>query len=326
METQAWNDDTHLSSTPLAFYDLDNETYYWGRNDSFWGNSTHGDIINHPWMQAMFYIVYTTIFALGIFGNALVCFVVGRNKAMHTVQNFFITNLALADILLCALAVPFTPLYTFLQEWIFGRLLCHLVPYAQGTSVYISTLTLTSIAIDRFFVIIYPFKPRMKLTTCLFIIVCIWIFALLATLPYGIFLRFKKVEGKFTCAEAWPSEIVRQVFSASTATMQFILPFLIIMVCYIKVSLKLSDRAKSKPGSKSSKKEAMERERKRRTNRMLIGMVAIFGISWLPLNLVNLLNDLSLYADAWEYYNFVFFCAHAIAMSSTCYNVFLYSW
>jgi len=118
------------------------------------------DIIEDAGVQALFFVCYTTIFVLGVFGNVLVCYVVGRNRAMQTVTNFFITNLALSDILLCILAVPFTPLYSFLGQWIFGRVLCHLVAYAQGTSVYISTLTLTSIAIDRFFVIIYPFQVR----------------------------------------------------------------------------------------------------------------------------------------------------------------------
>jgi hypothetical protein len=122
-----------------------------------WSRHPDMDLIEDPAVQAFFFICYTTIFVLGVFGNVLVCYVVGRNRAMQTVTNFFITNLALSDILLCILAVPFTPLYSFLGQWIFGRVLCHLVAYAQGTSVYISTLTLTSIAIDRFFVIIYPF-------------------------------------------------------------------------------------------------------------------------------------------------------------------------
>lgn len=303
--------------------DHDNRSHHHGNYSNY---ALGDDIISHPAVQAVFYLIYGTIFILGIFGNVLVCYVVGRNKAMQTVTNFFITNLALADILLCALAVPFTPLYTFLGEWIFGRVLCHLVAYAQGTSVYISTLTLTSIAIDRFFVIIYPFKPRMRLTTCLIIIAGIWAFALLATLPYGIFLHYYITEGeeKYTCGEAWPSEVIRQVFSACTMVLQFFLPFLVILFCYIKVSIKLSDRVKAKPGTKSSKKEALERERKRRTNRMLIAMVFIFGVSWLPLNVFNLAADLSEDAAEWKYSNLTFFCAHAIAMSSTCYNPFLY--
>jgi neuropeptide Y receptor len=299
----------------------------WRNHSYILTNTTQeDDIINHSGVQAIFYVIYSTIFVLGIFGNVLVCFVVGRNKAMQTVTNFFITNLALADILLCALAVPFTPLYTFLEEWIFGRVLCHLVPYAQGVSVYISTLTLTSIAIDRFFVIIYPFKPRMRLTTCLLIITSIWIFALLATLPYGIFLHFEMDNGKYTCREDWPTEHLRHVFSGCTTTVQFILPFIIILFCYVKVSIKLADRAKAKPGSKNSKKEALERERKRRTNRMLIAMVMIFGICWLPINVVNLLNDVYMGAGDWKFYNLCFFLSHAIAMSSCCYNPWLYAW
>jgi neuropeptide Y receptor len=284
------------------------------------------DIIHDHAVQAMFYILYATIFILGVFGNVLVCYVVGRNRAMQTVTNFFITNLALSDILLCTLAVPFTPLYTFMGQWIFGSVLCRLVAGAQAISVYISTLTLTSIAVDRFFVIIYPFQQRMQLVTCLVIIFSIWMFSLLVTLPYGIYMRHRYLDGRYYCEESWPSENFRQLYGALTASMQFVLPFIIIAFCYVKVSLKLNDRARTKPGSKNSRKEEIDRERKRRTNRMLIAMVTIFGVSWLPLNVVNLINDIHIPTGSWKYYNLCFFMVHAIAMSSTCYNPFLYAW
>ncbi|KAG8288296.1 hypothetical protein J6590_021063 [Homalodisca vitripennis] len=103
--------------------------------------------------------------------------------------------------------------YKSYGRWIFGRLLCHLVAYAQGTSVYISTLTLTSIAIDRFFVIIYPFQPRMKLSTCLLIIAIIWVFSLLVTLPYGIYMTHNTLESTHYCEENWPSEKFRQLLA-----------------------------------------------------------------------------------------------------------------
>lgn len=112
-------------------------------------------------------------------------------------------------------------------------------------------------------------------------------------------------------------------------------------------------REKAKIRLRSCRGEELDRERKRRTNRMLIAMVTIFGASWMPLNLINLLNDL--YAEYgmawWKYYNLCLsvdsssnqpfpgsnelfcifawacsFLAHTIAMSSTCYNVFLYAW
>ncbi|KAG5881327.1 hypothetical protein JTB14_020280 [Gonioctena quinquepunctata] len=291
-------------------------------------NTTSENIINDNIVQVAFFMVYTTIFVLGIFGNVLVCYVVFRNKAMQTVTNLFITNLALSDILLCVLAVPFTPLYTFLGEWIFGQLICHLVSYAQGISVYISTLTLTSIAIDRYFVIIYPFHPRMKLSTCIIIIVIIWVFSMLVTLPYGVYVKLKSENytDKFFCEENWPSEDWRKTFGGITTAMQFLIPFLIMAFCYICVSIKLNDRARSKPGSKNSRKEEADRDRKKRTNRMLIAMVAVFLISWLPLNSINIVNDFYLQMQDWAFYHLTFFITHAIAMSSTCYNPFLYAW
>lgn len=117
-----------------------------------------------------------------------------------------------------------------------------------------------------------------------------------------------------------------QLFGGLTAIMQFVLPFFIIAFCYVRVSLKLNDRARSKPGSKNTRKQEAERERKKRTNRMLIAMVTIFGVSWLPLNLINLINDIYIHTGTWKYYNFCFFIVHATAMSSTCYNPFLYAW
>lgn len=293
-------------------------------------NVTGDDIIDNTVVQALFFILYTTIFVLGIFGNVLVCYVVFRNRAMQTVTNLFITNLALSDILLCVLAVPFTPLYTFLGRWVFGKVICHLVSYAQGASVYISTLTLTSIAIDRFFVIIYPFHPRMKLSTCILIIVNIWLFSILVTLPYGIYMRHKASdntsEPKYFCEEDWPKEDYRKIFGGLTTMMQFVIPFFMMAFCYICVSLRLNDRARSKPGSKNSKKEEADRERKRRTNRMLIAMVVIFLLSWLPLNVINIINDFYVQTGNWQYYFLSFFMVHSMAMSSTCYNPFLYAW
>lgn len=280
------------------------------------------DITDHLLVQIIFYVLYVIIFLLGLFGNILVCYIVYSNKAMQTVTNLFITNLALSDILLCSLCVPFTPLYTFIGKWIFGRVICHLVPYAQATSVYVSTLTLTAIAIDRYFVILHPLRQRMKLSSCFFILLGIWAFSMLVTLPYGICMEVKYNKGIEVCEESW-TENVEIAFGISSLFMQFGIPFCIIAYCYFRISRRLNQRAKSKPGTKSARKEEADRDKKKRTNRMLIAMVAIIGICWFPLNLVNVI---SIFNDFGKYFHLLFFLAHTMAVSSTCYNPFLYAW
>lgn len=317
------NDSIHYAST------MQSNVMFEGAEVTM-ANGTQTDYIHNRIVQSCFILIYILIFVMGVFGNVLVCFVVFRNKLMQSVTNLFITNLALSDILLCILAVPFTPIYTFLRRWIFGTILCHLVPYAQGVSVYISTLTLTAIAIDRFFVIIYPFQQRMRLIACIAIILIIWTVSLMLTVPYGLYMQVARLnftgEYECYCEEDWPTEHYRKVYGSITTTLQFVLPFLIVSMCYICVSIRLNDRAKTKPGAKTTKKEELERDRKKRTNRMLIAMVAVFGLSWLPLNVVNVLNDFYINTSEWKMYNVLFFIAHSVAMSSTCYNPILYAW
>jgi neuropeptide F receptor len=171
------------------------------------------DLFNKPFVQFVFSVFYIIIFLLGMFGNFLVCFVVARQRTMQTVTNFFITNLAVADILLCLFCVTLTPTYTFLGRWIFGKFLCHFLAFLQCSCVYLSTLTLTSIAIDRFFVIIFPFRPRMKICTCLLILVLIWVLTFLLTFPYGYYMKLENhlIENDIVtvCEEAWPTEDIR---------------------------------------------------------------------------------------------------------------------
>lgn len=93
---------------------------------------------NSPTIQINICIFYAVIFVVGLLGNILVVFVVLQNRAMQTVTNCFIANLALSDILLCVVAVPFTPLYFFSNEWAFGKIMCHLLAFSQVISLLLT--------------------------------------------------------------------------------------------------------------------------------------------------------------------------------------------
>jgi neuropeptide Y receptor len=57
---------------------------------------------------------------------------------------------------------------------------------------------------------------------------------------------------------------------------------------------------------------------------MLIAMVIIFAICWLPLNIVHMVAEF--HGSKLRHYKVLFLSTHVIAMSSTIYNPFLYSW
>lgn len=112
-------------------------------------------------------------------------------------------------------------------------------------------------------------------------------------------LTLLESSSKVYCDEAWPHDDSRRAYSIVTTVLQFFVPLVIIGYCYIKVCGKLKKRVK--PGSKTPDKEKSDRERSKRTNRMLISMVAIFCVCWFPLNAHNLLIDFHNSASNWPY-------------------------
>ena len=203
-------------------------------------------VVRLPWLMSLFIVLYSLIFIIGFIGNTLVVFVVIRNQTMQTITNIFITNLAVSDICMCLLAVPFTPMSFFINSWIFGKALCHLVPMTLCISVYVSTLTSTAIAIDRYFVIIYPLKSRMKICMCIIIIIAIWFISVSISLPLGIYHENEHMANTttFLCTEKWPNPQARQFFTVTSLVLQYIIPCCIIIFCYSKVSLALKKRSR----------------------------------------------------------------------------------
>lgn len=77
-------------------------------------------------------ILYITILLLAIVGNALVILTLIQNRRMRTITNVFLLNLAVSDILLGVLCMPITLIGTLLRDFVFGEVMCKLLPYLQG--------------------------------------------------------------------------------------------------------------------------------------------------------------------------------------------------
>ena len=85
-------------------------------NESLWpeNNLDNQLVIEERWLRyspavsTVFFLAYTLIFILGIIGNCFVVAVVVRSPRMRTVTNYFIVNLALADILVLIFCLPAT--------------------------------------------------------------------------------------------------------------------------------------------------------------------------------------------------------------------------
>jgi len=91
----------------------------------------HPDPSNSPIVLSIFAIIYVHIFVLGLVGNLSIIFLTLKYRHLQTVQNIFILNLAISDVIVCLLSLPFTPITNIYKRWYFGQPMCHLLPFVQ---------------------------------------------------------------------------------------------------------------------------------------------------------------------------------------------------
>ncbi|GMR60963.1 hypothetical protein PMAYCL1PPCAC_31158 [Pristionchus mayeri] len=283
-------------------------------------------LLEHPLVQFLLFSLYCLIFIVAVSGNLLVIFVVLRKKTMQTVTNIFITNLAISDIIVNFTSLWLTPSYMFIGRWVWGELLCQGLPLFQGMSIFISTLTLTAIAVDRYFVIVshspsINANDRMTMQRCLIIIASIWVISFALVFPYALHMEKMHIDGCgfYICTEVWVNKESRFIFGMVVMVLQFAVPFFIIGVSYMAIWMFLESR-------RWASERSIETRRRKRLLTMLITMVVIFGVCWFPFNMMNILRDLNLVALAKDYFKFVFLVIHVISMTATCWNPILYAW
>lgn len=96
-------------------------------------------------------LAYGPLIIVGAVGNSLVVVAVLRKVTMRTARNVFIINLAISDLILCLATTPLTLVELLTQYWPLGNtpFVCKLVGTLQTTSIFVSTISITAIAIDR---------------------------------------------------------------------------------------------------------------------------------------------------------------------------------
>ncbi|XP_053199655.1 neuropeptide Y receptor Y2, like [Scomber japonicus] len=283
-------------------------------------------------VQVVLILAYSTIIVLGVLGNSLVIYVIYRFKTLRTVTNFFIANLAVADLLVNTLCLPFTLVYTLQGEWKFGSTLCFLLPYAQGLAVHVSTVTLNVIALDRHRCIVYHLETRMRKDVCFAVIALTWVLSAVLASPLAIFREY----GSFTlgpghtiqvCTEKWPGKNTDgTVYSISMLILQYFLPLSIISFAYARIWSKLRGHVSPAESGVNSSAGSERHRRRRKTTKMLVTMVVVFAVSWLPFHAFQLATDIDSTVLDMRDFRLLYTVFHVVAMCSTFANPLLYGW
>ena len=137
--------------------------------------------------------LFAIVIIFGFLENLLVFVVIVSNKQLHTVTNIFICTLAFSDIYMCVLSLPFQLHYGITNNWDFGKAMCHVIYPLFGVPIFTSTLAILMIAVERFVLIVFPFRRKMSKKLAIVIVTVIVFISVCIALPVFMFTDYQPI-------------------------------------------------------------------------------------------------------------------------------------
>lgn len=203
------------------------------------------DIFRRSDVRIGLIFAYSFVFCCCFFGNLLVVIVVVMHRRMRTVTNFFLTNLAVADLCVGVFCVYQNLSIYLMDEWPFGDFLCRMYFFVQALSYTASVGILTVICVERYIAIVRPMwsKHVITLRRLRIVVLVVWLVSACFCSP-RLFMCGTEQVPSHTGAPVHLCIMRRFVYDSKTYDVLnflvcFFLPLAIMSVMYFIIGLKL---------------------------------------------------------------------------------------
>lgn len=264
--------------------------------------------------NAIFVLVF---FLIGLPSNILIIVSIVRLKLYREPTHVLLLNLAISDLLLCLLVMPFTITAGLAGEYIFGNSDYTRCKVCQ-TAVILSALTifsvhiLSAISVDRFLFIKVPLRYDSYVTVSRVVVVVIimWVLGILLSIPplFGLGdMDYTRSISTCTPRFQYKTNLTKNIYYMMTLVLESLLPIAVLfitnvwVICIAQKHLLAIYRAKKSSTSKQVCwkicREGILEKLNMVQNRKQLRLVCVFviivtanSINWIPLIIRSLLS------------------------------------
>ncbi|XP_016040737.1 D(3) dopamine receptor [Erinaceus europaeus] len=194
--------------------------------------------------HAYYALFYCTLILAIIFGNGLVCVAVLKERALQTTTNYLVVSLAVADLLVATLVMPWV---VYLEVtggvWNFSRVCCDVFVTLDVMMCTASILNLCAISIDRYTAVVMPvhYQHGTGQSSCrrvAFMITAVWVLAFAVSCP--LLFGFNTTGDPSVCSISNPDFVIY------SSVVSFYLPFGVTVLVYARIYVVLRQRRRKR--------------------------------------------------------------------------------
>ncbi|KAM3607503.1 uncharacterized protein V6R79_008902 [Siganus canaliculatus] len=193
---------------------------------------------------------------LTTFFNCLVITAIAVTRKLHHPANYLICSLAVTDLLVAVLVMPFSIMYIQKETWVMGQVVCTIWLSVDVTCCTCSILHLAAIAIDRYRAITDAVEYSRKRTGARAgaMVAVVWLLSILISLPPLLWRHFSEgADQKDHCI------IIHHhmAFTLYSTFGAFYIPLLLILILYYKIYRAAQTLYMRREASRASRQSCM---------------------------------------------------------------------
>ncbi|XP_076021043.1 alpha-1A adrenergic receptor-like [Genypterus blacodes] len=177
-------------------------------------------------------MVLGAFIVFAIAGNILVILSVVCNRHLRTATNYFIINLAIADLLLSTTVLPVSATLEILDYWVFGRIFCDIWAAVDVLCCTASIMSLCAISIDRYIGVSHPLQYPGIVTEKRALMAMVGVWVLSVVISIGPLFGWKQAPSQDDTVCPITEEPFYALFSSLGS---FYIPLIVILAMYFQV-------------------------------------------------------------------------------------------
>uniref|UniRef100_UPI0037E8E7C9 alpha-1A adrenergic receptor-like n=1 Tax=Semicossyphus pulcher TaxID=241346 RepID=UPI0037E8E7C9 len=177
-------------------------------------------------------LVLGAFILFAIAGNILVILSVVCNRHLRTPTNYFIINLAIADLLLGTTVLPVSATLEILDYWVFGRIFCDIWAAVDVLCCTASIMSLCVISIDRYIGVSHPLQYPGIVTEKRALLAMLGVWVLSVVISIGPLFGWKQPPSPDDTVCPITEEPFYALFSSLGS---FYIPLVVILAMYCRV-------------------------------------------------------------------------------------------
>ncbi|XP_067391685.1 histamine H2 receptor [Emydura macquarii macquarii] len=203
----------------------------------------------NPAQKMLVGLVLSVLIVMTIGGNMVVCLAVSFNRRLRSLTNCFIVSLAVTDLLLGLLVLPFSAIYELTSQWHFGTTLCNIYCSLDVMLCTASILNLFMISLDRYYAITAPLRYTQQVTPLRVAVAMVVVWAVSLTVSFlpihlGWNTNSNRVQNTGTNDSLTCELEVNQAYGLVDALLTFYFPLAIMCVTYYRIFRIAREQAK----------------------------------------------------------------------------------